>query len=353
MQISSSNSQNANLNETWTIIPHLSNEKHLNHVWRCNSPFSSLFQRPNQLSKPLLSYGEVYFLLQHQCFNVLPIIHHKIANLVSRCKILSPIRRQWWENDIQEIVSSIHGVPISLFHWQIRMMQIYPISTIDGVLDLSRDISHFKTIQSDWWNHNHVAHIITTSNSLSSIHFTPKQGYHWLELKSKPENFSNLSEASFLDPSRNGITRLMPNMIQFFSCRCEPRVWNIRHGKPTVQNFPQKLWASHMYVQIWHESQRLEKKGTTSFKTTLKSNPLLHLQPFAKTHFLFSLPTWNPDEMILETYAPESSCQSQIICKDLQHSSRSWTRRGGHSRSRHTRWSGRHTRWSGQIGGGP
>ena len=57
MQISSSNSQNANLNETWTIIPHLSNEKHLNHVWRCNSPFSSLFQRPNQLSKPLLSYG--------------------------------------------------------------------------------------------------------------------------------------------------------------------------------------------------------------------------------------------------------------------------------------------------------
>ena len=52
--------------------------------------------------------------------------------------------------------------------------------------------------------------------------------------------------------------------------------------------------------------------------------------------------------MILETYAPESSCQSQIICKDLQHSSRSWTRRGGHSRSCHTRWSGRHTRWSGQ-----
>ena len=51
--------------------------------------------------------------------------------------------------------------------------------------------------------------------------------------------------------------------------------------------------------------------------------------------------------MILETYAPESSCQSQIICKNLQHSSRSWTRRGGHRRSGHTRWSGRHTRWSG------
>ena len=51
--------------------------------------------------------------------------------------------------------------------------------------------------------------------------------------------------------------------------------------------------------------------------------------------------------MILETYAPESSCQSPIICRDLQHSSRSWTRRGGHSRSGHTRWSGRHTRWSG------
>ena len=53
--------------------------------------------------------------------------------------------------------------------------------------------------------------------------------------------------------------------------------------------------------------------------------------------------------MILETYAPESSCQSQIIYKDLQHSSRRWTRRGGHSRSCHTRWSGRHTRWSGQV----
>ena len=52
--------------------------------------------------------------------------------------------------------------------------------------------------------------------------------------------------------------------------------------------------------------------------------------------------------MILETYAPESSCQSQIICKALQQSSRSGTRRGGHMRSGHTRWSGRHTRWSGQ-----
>ena len=41
--------------------------------------------------------------------------------------------------------------------------------------------------------------------------------------------------------------------------------------------------------------------------------------------------------MILETYAPESSCQSQIIYKDPQHSSRRWTRRGGHSRSCHTR----------------
>ena len=30
--------------------------------------------------------------------------------------------------------------------------------------------------------------------------------------------------------------------------------------------------------------------------------------------------------MILETYAPESSRQSQLICKDLQHSSRSGTR---------------------------
>ena len=53
--------------------------------------------------------------------------------------------------------------------------------------------------------------------------------------------------------------------------------------------------------------------------------------------------------MILETYAPESSCQSQIICKDLQHSSRSWTRRGGHSRSCHPRWSGRHARWSRHV----
>ena len=157
------------------LSSHISQVKSkLNHVWRCNSPFSSPFQRPNQLCKPLLSHDEVYFLLQHQCFNILLIGHHKIANLVSRCEILSPIWRQRWENNIQEIVSSMHGVPISLFHWQIRMMQIYPISTIDGVLDFSQDISHFKTIQFDWWNHNHVAHIITTSNSLSSIQFTPK-----------------------------------------------------------------------------------------------------------------------------------------------------------------------------------
>ena len=229
-----------------------------------------------------------YFLLQHQCFNILLIVHHKIANLVSRCEILSPIWRQRWENDIQEIVSSIHGVPICLFHWQIRMMQIYPISTIDGVLDFSQDISHFKTIQFDWWNHNHVAHIITTSTSLSSIQFTPKQGYYWPELQSKSENFSNLREASLLCPSRNNIAGLMPNMIQLFSCigvnrRFETSV--IWHQK--FKDFSQKLWAKHMYVQIWYESQRLEKKGTTSFKKKLKSNLLLPLQPFAK-HTFFS-----------------------------------------------------------------
>ena len=223
------------------LSSHISQVKSkLNHVWRCNSPFSSLFQRPNQLCKPLLSYGEVYFLLQHQCFNILLIVHHKIANLVSRCEILSPIWWQRWENDIQEIVSSIHGVPISLFHGQIRMMQIYPISTIDGVLDFSQDISHFKTIQFDWWNHNHVAHIITTSSSLSSIQFTPKQGYYWPKLQSKSENFSNLGEASLLCPSRNDIAGLMPNMIQLFSCRCEPKVRDLCHLTSKVQRLLSK-----------------------------------------------------------------------------------------------------------------
>ena len=47
--------------------------------------------------------------------------------------------------------------------------------------------------------------------------------------------------------------------------------------------------------------------------------------------------------MILETYAPESFCPSQIICKDLQHSSRCWTRGGRHMRSCHPSWS-RHRR---------
>ena len=261
MQISSSNFQNANLNETWILVPSFSNEKQLNHVWKCNSPFSSPFQRPNQLSKPLPSYGEVYFLWQHQCFNILLIVHHKIGDPVSRCEILPPIWRQRWENDIQEILSSIHRIPISLFQCQVRMMQIYPISTIDGVLDFSRDISHFKTIQPDWWNHNHVAHIITTSNSLSSIHFTPKQGYHWLELKSKSENFSNLRETSLLCPSRNDIARLMPNMIQLFSCRCEPRVWDLCHLTSKVQRLLSKA-VSQTHVcsnLIWIPKTSKEK----------------------------------------------------------------------------------------------
>ena len=245
----------------------------LNHVWQCNSPFSSLFQRPNQLCKPLLSYGEVYFLLQHQCFNILLIVHHKIANLVSRCEIVSPIWRQRWENDIQEIVSSIHRIPISLFHWQIRMMQIYPISTIDGVLDFSQDISHFKTIQSDWWNHNHVAHIITTSNSLSSIQFTPKQGYHWLELQSKSENFSNLRETSLLCPSRNDIACLMSNMIQLFSCRCEPKVRNLCHLTSKVQRLLSKA-VSQTHVcsnLIWISKTWKERHNFLQDKTEMQS----------------------------------------------------------------------------------
>ena len=114
------------------------------------------------------------------------------------------------------------------------------------------------------------------------------------------------------------------------------------------KDFFQKLWAKHMYVQIWYESQRLQKKGTTSFKTQWNAIHFWICNSLQK-HFLFSSQTWNPDDTILETYAPESSCQSQIIYKDLQHSSRRGTRRSGHSRSCHTRWSGRHTRWSGQV----
>ena len=303
MQISSSTSQHANLNETWILIPHFSNEKQIDSCLKMQLSLFHLFsQKPtNQLSKPLLSYGEVYFLLQHQSFNILLIVHHKITNLVSRCKVLSPIWRQRWENDIQEIVSSIHWVPISLFHWQIRMMQIYPISTIDGVLDLSQDICHFKTIQSDWWNHNHVAHIITTSNSLSSKQFTPKQGYHWPELKSKSENFSNLRETSLLCPSRYDIASLMPNMIQLFSCRCEPKVRDLCHLTSKVQRLlPKSFEPKHMYVQIWYESQITSKERHNSLQDKTEMLSTSASATLCKTHFLFSLPTWNPDEMILE-----------------------------------------------------
>ena len=253
MQISSSTSQHANLNETWTLIPHSSNEKQIESCLKMQLSFFISFPKTKPTQQPLLSYGEVYFLLQHQCFNILLIVHHKIANLVSRCEVLSPIWRQRWENDIQEIVSSIHWVPISLFHWQIRMMQIYPISTIDGVLDFSQDICHFKTIQSDWWNHNNVAHIITTSNSLSSIQFTPKQGYHWPELKSKSENFSNLTETSLLCPSRYNIASLMPNMIQLFSRRCEPKVRDLCHLTSKVPRLlPKALSQTHVCSNlIW------------------------------------------------------------------------------------------------------
>ena len=100
----------------------------------------------------------------------------------------------------------------------------------------------------------------------------------------------------------------------------------------------------------------LQKKGITSFKTTLKWNPLLHLQLFAKT-LSFQLAnlksrrndpsTWNQDDMILETYAPESCVNHKSSAKIyLQHPSRSWTRRCGHMRSCHPRWSGHRRRRS-------
>ena len=242
-------------------------------------------------------------------------------------------------------------VPISLFHWQIRMMQIYPISTIDGVLDFSQDISHFKTIQFDWWNHNHVAHIITRAIACRAY--------------SSPLS----RDITGLSSSRNLRTSaIWARHLSFVPRGMLLQVWrltwynssavgvNLEFEISAMGNLQfttslKKLWASHMYVQIWYESQILEKKRHNFFKTKLKSNPLLHLH-LCKTHFLFSLPTWNPDEMILETYAPESSCQSPLICKDLQHSSRSWTRRGGHMRSGHPRWSGHSRRRTLVVSGG-
>ena len=285
MQISPSNSQSCkskrNMDSHSTLLK-----------WKANwimvenaTLFFIPFLKTNQLSKPLRSNGEVYFLWQHQCFNILLIVHHKIANLVSRCEILSPIWRQRWKNDIQEIISSIHWVSISLFHCQIRMVQIYAVPTVDSVLDLSQDICHLKAIQSDWWNHDNVTHIVATSNSLSSIHLTPNQGYHWLELKSKPENFSNLSEASFLNPSRNGIARLMPYMIQLFSCRCEPRVRSIRHVKSQVQRLPSKavsqsqvcsnlIWITKPKRKVQLPSRQKNEMSSTSWIFTSLQNTL-------------------------------------------------------------------------------
>ena len=91
MQISSSTSQHANLNETWILIPHFSNEKQIVSCVKMQLSFFISFPKTKPTQQPLLSYGEVYFLLQHQCFNILLIVHHKITNLVSRCKVLSPI----------------------------------------------------------------------------------------------------------------------------------------------------------------------------------------------------------------------------------------------------------------------
>ena len=238
----------ANLNETWILSPSLSNEKQFESWLQMQLSFPSLFQRPTNLNKPLLLHSEVDFLWQHQCFDILRIGHQKIANLVSRCEILSPIWRQRWEYDIKKIVSSIHRISVSLFHCQVGMVYIFAVPTVESVLYLSQDICHSKPIQSNRWNHNDVTHIVTTSNSLSNIHLTPNQGYHWVKLRSKPENFSNLSEASFFNPSSNGMTRLMPYVIKLFSSRREPRVQNPPFEILSSKTSLRKLWASHMYV---------------------------------------------------------------------------------------------------------
>ena len=130
-----------------------------------------------------------------------------------------------------------------------------------------------------------VTHIVATSNSLSSIHLTPNQGYHWLELKSKPENFSNLSEASFLNPSRNGIARLMPDMIQLFSCRGEPRVRSIRHVKSQVRRLPSKavsqshvcsnlIWITNPKRKVQLPSRQKNEMSSTSWIFTSLQNTL-------------------------------------------------------------------------------
>ena len=137
----------------------------------------------------------------------------------------------------------------------------------------------------DWWNHNHVAHIITTSNSLSSIQFTPKQGYHWLELQSKSENFSNLREASLLCPSRNDIACLMSNMIQLFSCRCEPKVRDLCHLTSKVQRLLSKamsqthvcsnlIWISKTWKERHNFLQDKTEMQSTSASATLCKNTL-------------------------------------------------------------------------------
>ena len=123
-------------------------------------------------------------------------------------------------------------------------------------------------------------------------------------------------------------------MIQLFSCRCEPRVRSIRHVKSQVQRLPSKAVSqSHVCSNlIWNTNLKRKVQLPSRQKNEMSSTSESSL--LCKTHFLFSSQTWNPEDKILESYAPESICQSQIS-KDLQHSSRRLTRRSGHGRSWH------------------
>ena len=147
----------------------------------------------------------------------------------------------------------------------------------------------------------------------------------------------------------------MPNMIQLFSCRCEPKVRDLCHLTSKVQRLlPKALSQTHVCSNLIWIPKYFKRKAQLFSRQNWNAIHFCICNSLQNT-LSFQLPnlksrrndprTWNPDDMILETYAPESFCQSQIICKDLQHSSRSWTRRCGHMRSCHPRWSG-------HIGGG-
>ena len=149
----------------------------------------------------------------------------------------------------------------------------------------------------------------------------------------------------------------MPNMIQLFSCRCEPKARNLCHLTSKVQRLlPKALSQTHVCSSLKWISRYFKRKAQLSSWQSWNANHFWICNSLQNT-LSFQLANlksrrndpsaWKQNDMILETYAPESCVNHQSSAKiDIQPPSRSWTRRCGQMRSCHPRGIGHRRRWT-------